>query len=330
MYKSSVYFGVVLLTLLTIVKAETNSSLCEQKEKQKALLDLAKESINKAKNLHPTCDNDFNNNSTNSSECGAKEKVSAYLDVAKNLIDEAGSNYFDDSTCEVTNNVTEVIVEVVRHKRPADCAELLENGNDRSGVYIIWPRHRIIQEKPVLVYCDMDTDGGGWTLIQRRTDTENKTDFYRDWQTYKRGFGSKKDEFWLGNDIIFALTSQKQYSLRFDMWNVSGERRDATYSSFWIEDESAGYTLHIGSYNGTAGDGIRDADNTKFSTKDKRNDLADHVCTEEKRGGWWYRDCSRSNPNGVNFPGGNDDKKLVNWYPWTNYDPLLAIEMKIR
>ncbi|GBO04419.1 Techylectin-5A [Araneus ventricosus] len=326
MCKSSIYLGAVLLVLLTVVRTETNLSACEQKEKHQALLDLAKESINKAKDLHPTCENDNKNVSTNSSECGEKEKVSAYLEIAKNLIEEARNKY---PTCDVTNNVTEVVVDV-RHKRPVDCSEVLENGQKKSGVYKIWPRNRVMDGRSVQVYCDMDTDGGGWTVIQRRTESPNQTDFYRDWKSYKHGFGDIREEFWIGNDIIFALTNQGQYSLRFDMKNVSRESRFAVYSPFWIEDEEAGYTMHIGDYDGTAGDGIRDADNTKFSTKDKRNDVADHVCTEEKRGGWWYRNCSRSNPNGVHVPGGEDDKKLVNWYPWTNYDGLLAIEMKIR
>ncbi|GBM32121.1 hypothetical protein AVEN_11911-1 [Araneus ventricosus] len=78
---------------IAVVRTETNLSACEQKEKHQALLDLAKESINKAKDLHPTCENDSKNVSTNSSECGAKEKVSAYLEIAKNLIEGAKNNY---------------------------------------------------------------------------------------------------------------------------------------------------------------------------------------------------------------------------------------------
>ncbi|CAL1300937.1 unnamed protein product [Larinioides sclopetarius] len=329
MCKSSIYFCATLLVLLTVVKTEANLSSCEQKEKHQALLDLAKESINKAKDLQPTCDNDSKNNSLNTSQCGAKEKVSAYLEVAKNLIDDAkNKNSMCDVTNDDTNNITEVII--VRHKRPVDCAEVLENGEEESGVYRIWPRNRIMSGRSVQVYCDMDTDGGGWTVIQRRTESPNQTDFYRDWKTYKRGFGNIREEFWIGNDIIFALTNQGQYSLRFDMQNASRESRYATYSQFWIEEEGSRYRMHIGHYNGTAGDGIRDADNTLFSTKDKRYDEAKHVCTEEKRGGWWYKDCSRSNPNGVYIPGGQDDKKSINWYPWTNYDALFALEMKIR
>ncbi|CAL1264637.1 unnamed protein product [Larinioides sclopetarius] len=239
-----------------------------------------------------------------------------YLKLNKYLLAEVSSN---------------VIKHGLLHEKPVDCAEILENGETSSGEYKIWPRNRIIEGKELLVYCDMDTDGGGWTVIQRRGTFSKKIDFHRNWADYKKGFGNISEEFWSGNDNIFALTSQRNYVARFDMKNVGKEYRFATYSSFWIDDENSGYKLHFGNYFGTAGDGIKESKNMQFSTKDKQYHKANKVCPNEKMGGWWYNHCGLSNPNGINRPEDAIGKKFyMNWYPWTKYNSLLMIEIKIR
>lgn len=49
------------------------------------------------------------------------------------------------------------------------------------------------------VYCDLETDGGGWTVFQRRAESEQRNDeFYRPWVDYVRGFGWLDKSFWLG------------------------------------------------------------------------------------------------------------------------------------
>ena len=46
-----------------------------------------------------------------------------------------------------------------------------------------------LQTQHVLqVFCEMDYMGGGWTVIQRRTD--GLTDFKRPWVDYVDGFGN--------------------------------------------------------------------------------------------------------------------------------------------
>ncbi|TFK08383.1 interleukin-15 receptor subunit alpha [Platysternon megacephalum] len=85
---------------------------------------------------------------------------------------------------------------------PRNCKELLAKGRTLSGWYAIYPG---VTADSITVFCDMDTDGGGWIVFQRRAD--GSVDFFRDWDSYKKGFGNQLTEFWLGNDNIHLLTS---------------------------------------------------------------------------------------------------------------------------
>lgn len=125
---------------------------------------------------------------------------------------------------------------------PKDCQEIQESHamKNLSGVYRIRP---IGSEEPVFVFCDMKTDGGGWTVIQSRQD--GTVDFFRDWYEYKYGFGNTATEFWLGNDIIHRITHQNVYELRIDLEDFEGEKAFAKYNSFAIGSENDNYMIKL-------------------------------------------------------------------------------------
>ena len=66
-------------------------------------------------------------------------------------------------------------------------------------------------------YCDMTTDGGGWTVFQCRMD--GSVDVYRYWMDYQQGFRNLSGEFQLGLDKIHHLRSTPT-QLQVDMRNV--------------------------------------------------------------------------------------------------------------
>ncbi|CAH1252210.1 TNR [Branchiostoma lanceolatum] len=213
--------------------------------------------------------------------------------------------------------------------KPQDCQDILDNDETTpSGVYMVYPRDNL---GGFLVYCDMDTDGGGWTLFQRRQD--GTVDFYRDWADYKTGFPSNLNgEFWLGNDNLYRLAVQKVYRLRVDMEDVEGNTAYAAYDTFAISPESQNYTLHIGTYSGTAGNSLAYHDGQPFSTKDRDNDEHPTSCAQWFKGAWWYSNCHNSNLNGLYHLGPHESAADgVNWYYWKmNYYSLKCTEMKIR
>ena len=63
--------------------------------------------------------------------------------------------------------------------------------------------HRCACSPPVWVWCDMETDGGGWTVLLARTNTTHpRLNFTKSWQDYKRGFGEPDSEYWMGESVI--------------------------------------------------------------------------------------------------------------------------------
>ena len=179
------------------------------------------------------------------------------------------------------------------------------------------------------VYCDMENDGGGWTVFQRRVD--GSVDFYRDWKNYTHGFGSLEGEHWLGLSKLYRLANVScPNEVQVDMEDFAGNTAYAKYSSFYIEGSSAEYKLHLSGYSGTAGDSFTSHNGKKFTTKDNDNDAHIGNCAVMFTGGWWYTaGCHNSNPNGLY--GVNTHGKGINWATWKGYTySLKHTQFKIR
>ncbi|XP_003383376.1 PREDICTED: fibrinogen C domain-containing protein 1-like [Amphimedon queenslandica] len=207
-----------------------------------------------------------------------------------------------------------------------DCKAWFDAGATNSGVYPIKPDG----DSPFQVYCDMETDGGGWTVFQRRQD--GSVDFLRGWSEYEKGFGNLTGEHWLGLRSINRLTPQGSNYLRVDLEDFEGRKAYAKYSSFEILDSYTQYTLVIGSYTGNAGDSLSFNNMMKFSTKDRDNDADGGSCASRHPGAWWFKNCYRAHLNAPYSPSSSVSTWqgiIWNTFKGNSYS-LKFTEMKVR
>ena len=175
----------------------------------------------------------------------------------------------------------------------------------------------------------METDGGGWTVFQRRMD--GSQNFYLYWKNYDLGFGELDEEFWLGLSKIHRLTTSSS-SLRVDLEDFDSNKRFAKYSVFSVANALTQYKLTVGGYSGTAGDSLTSHNGKKFSTQDRDNDVWYKQCAQSFKGAWWYGACHASNLNGAYLFGNHTSyANGVNWYHWKEHHYSLKFsEMKVR
>ncbi|XP_035854963.1 fibrinogen C domain-containing protein 1-like isoform X1 [Sander lucioperca] len=217
-------------------------------------------------------------------------------------------------------------------QRPRDCSDVMTSGVSEEGVYSVFPKH---DPDGFMVYCDMSTDGGGWTVIQRRED--GSVNFFRDWKAYRDGFGKTTGEHWLGLQRIYSLTRSGGYELRIDMSDFDNATAFALYGDFSVGRDSVnpeedGYPLTVDQYSGTAGDSLLKHSGMQFTTKDRDQDQSENNCAAYYQGAWWYRNCHTSNLNGQYLKGGHASyADGVEWSSWTGWQYSLRFtEMKIR
>ncbi|XP_062577705.1 microfibril-associated glycoprotein 4-like isoform X1 [Saccostrea cucullata] len=234
---------------------------------------------------------------------------------------------FDELFSILMKNVTNIhedlksyILQTIESElhRYKDCKNLYINGNTESGVYAIYP---FSIESKVSVFCDMMTESGGWTAIQKRV--SGSVSFDRTWSDYKTGFGKANDSYWIGNDVIHQLTKGRNSSLYVSITLTNGTKLYELYNQFSVADEANKYRLFLGGpATGTLGDSMLhtgypyyyDLSGMYFSTSDRDNDgwsFGNCAAVSTRRGGWWFNECHRAFLNGQWFPG----SWIKPWYP---------------
>ncbi|XP_068520005.1 tenascin-X isoform X15 [Anas acuta] len=210
------------------------------------------------------------------------------------------------------------------HPYPRDCVEEQLNGPRPSREALIFLGGD--RQRPLRVFCDMETDGGGWLVFQRRMN--GATDFWRGWEEYAHGFGNVSQEFWLGNEALHALTAAGPTELRVDL-RTPLDAAFAHYRDFAVAGPEEHYRLHLGAYSGTAGDAMSYHAGSPFSTRDRDPRRRPRPCAVAYTGAWWYRNCHYANLNGRY--GTPYDHQGINWFPWKGFEFSIPFtEMKLR
>lgn len=213
-----------------------------------------------------------------------------------------------------------------------DCKDAYEQNQTTDGVYTINPDNQTAFQ----VYCDMTTDGGGWTMLQRRFD--GSVDFNQNWTTCKNTFGSLTGEYWLGLINMHRLTASAPQVLRVDLEDFQNNTAYARYTTFNVNGASTNYRLVVSGYSGTAGDGLYYHSGIPFSTKDRNNDPnrrgSGWTCAVGYGSPWWYKNCYLVNLNGNYYHvQTTSSESSIRWRPWLrrNISQIMKkASMKIR
>ncbi|CAD5208622.1 unnamed protein product [Bursaphelenchus xylophilus] len=196
---------------------------------------------------------------------------------------------------------------------PLNCRDHYNDGDRIGGVRTVDINHQKIE-----VFCDQETYGGGWTVIQQRVDGSEPF-WNRTWDEYKNGFGAlgKNSSFYAGNELIHLLS--KQYgqfaTLRIELYGDQTPRSPYAndfyfqHYNFTLADEEDFYRMKIwldwAIIVGNASAGWYDvtySNNIAFSTIDKISDPDKQCQTKFRMGGWWTHYCGVASLNGEYTP----------------------------
>ena len=184
----------------------------------------------------------------------------------------------------------------------------------RSGVYEMKEQCTLGRRK-TYIYCDMETDGGGWLVIQRRIN--GTVPFNRTLKEYENGFGDASSEFWYGLKNILCLTRNKAVELRIDLEYPNGNKGYVHYKKFSISGASS-YTASATVFKTSPG-----VESSFYISTPYFYEMSNCGYSNSQLGGWWDTSC-RGNPNG---PGRGENSTV---YAMWNGNMVTKTEIKIR
>ncbi|XP_047483851.1 fibroleukin-like [Penaeus chinensis] len=244
------------------------------------------------------------------------------------------------TTVESLGQSLEGLSKMVTRSLPEDCSQAKARGA-WSAVTLVAPPGMGPRE----VACDQHMADGGWTVVLARRPPSTprhhaihesrlpRTEFNTSWGEYKKGFGDPRGEFWLGNEVLHALTRDVPHQLHVHLTDWDGNTASSTWDYFRVSSESDKYRLSVKEYrpDSTAGDGFRHHDSHEFSTYDRDNDVyPEEHCAQLFGGGWWYFRCYESHLTGEALRQGQEEHHGIVWRTWQGLRSLKAVTMMIR
>ena len=210
------------------------------------------------------------------------------------------------------------------------CKDILDNSYQftnlrlNSGIYKINPDGTNEFE----VYCDMITDGGGWTLVwSNLRGGSNKPTTSLNWDNAINTIPIYQNDKQLNTNLeeVVVYIGLKYWKLigeneiRYDWANDYNSNIDQSFIADYSLDENDFYRLDMTNYNQRVGNeiaGIYSYHNgMKFTTYDKDNDLNGGNCGEVfSKTPFWYGSCWKGSINGGGENEGQDYFNGAYWY----------------